>query len=148
MATKGGKGSNQPKTLQEKPSPTTIEEMENAEKAILKDVQQDAFPEEFNDLSQSSVSKRVKRSSCLFKLDPILEDGLLRVGGRLARARISCDAKHQIILPKKKTSQALSLTISHAFRSFRKTACVKHNTPEILDYQRRFHGEKSLNELL
>ena len=70
-------------------------------KAVFKNVQQEAFPEEFDELSKLSGSRRVKHSSCLFKPDPILKDGLLRVGGRLSRARISCDAKHQKILPKK-----------------------------------------------
>lgn len=136
------------KTLQEKPSAITIQEMENAEKVILKNVRQEAFPGEFNELSKSSGNKHVKRSSCLFKLDPILEYGLLRVGGRLARACISCDAKHQIILPKKNHVSSLHWPFSQAFRSFRRTACVEHDTPEILDYQRKFYGEKCPNELL
>ena len=37
---------------------------------------------------------------------------------------------------------------SQAFRSFRKTTCVEYDTPEILDYPRKFHGEKSPDELL
>lgn len=113
MAAKSRKGSDQPKTLKEEHSPITLEEMENAEKAILKNVQQEAFPEEFNELNKSSGSKRVKRSSCLFKLDPILEDGLLRVGGRLARARISYNAMHQIILPKKNHVSSLIIDYFH-----------------------------------
>jgi hypothetical protein len=42
----------------------------------------------------------IKRNSKLSKLDPFIEDGILRVGGRLDRALISYDAKHPIILPK------------------------------------------------
>ncbi|XP_022788132.1 uncharacterized protein LOC111328047 [Stylophora pistillata] len=113
MAAKSRKGSAQPKTLQEKHSPITLEEMENAEKATLKNVQQEAFPEEFNELNKFSGSKRVKRSSCLFKLDPILEDGLLRVGGRLARARFSYNAMHQLILAKKNHVSSLTIDYFH-----------------------------------
>ena len=40
------------------------------------------------------------RSIPLFKLDPVLQNGLLCVGGRLSCARILLDARHQIILPK------------------------------------------------
>ena len=44
----------------------------------------------------------VGRISPLRRLDPFLsDDGLLRVGGRLGRAPISDEAKHQVILPKR-----------------------------------------------
>ena len=78
----------------------SVEEMERAEKAILQNVQQTAFPAEVHLLTGPSGSKHVRRSSPLFKLDPFLRNGLLCVGGRLYCARISLDAKHQIILPK------------------------------------------------
>ncbi|XP_015761748.1 PREDICTED: uncharacterized protein LOC107340862 [Acropora digitifera] len=74
--------------------------MERAEKAILQKVQQTAFPAEVHQLTGPSGSKHVRRSSPLFKLDPVLRNGLLCVGGILSCARISLDAKHQVILPK------------------------------------------------
>ena len=49
------------------------------------------------DKSQTCVMK----TSSIFKLDPVLVGGLLRVGGCLCRASLSEDAKHQIILPKR-----------------------------------------------
>ena len=88
----------------------TLDEMENAEKAILKNVQRAAFPEEFSRL-ESGNRECVKRNSPLFKLDPLVRDGLLRVGGRLTRAHISSDAKHQIIIPK--GSHVSNLIIYH-----------------------------------
>ena len=88
----------------------TLDEMENAEKAILKNVQRAAFPEEFSRL-ESGNRECVKRNSPLFKLDPLVRDGLLRVGGRLTRAHISSDAKHQIIIPK--GSHVSNLIIDH-----------------------------------
>ena len=42
----------------------------------------------------------VKKNSCLRRLDPVLIDGLLRVGGRLDQASEPFDSKHQIIFPK------------------------------------------------
>ncbi|XP_047674529.1 uncharacterized protein LOC125145500 [Tachysurus fulvidraco] len=36
----------------------------------------------------------------LFQLDPVLQDGVLRVGGRLKKANLSLDLKHPVILPK------------------------------------------------
>lgn len=42
---------------------------------------------------------QIKKSSKIFKLDPQLMDGLLRVRGRLERAPLQMDAKHPIVLP-------------------------------------------------
>ncbi|XP_070535105.1 uncharacterized protein [Ptychodera flava] len=44
--------------------------------------------------------KQVRRYSPLYKLDPILDKGIIRVGGRLERASVSPDSKHPIVLPK------------------------------------------------
>ena len=53
----------------------------------------------------------VKKSSVLAKLDPILVNGLLRVGGRLSRAPLHDDSKHQIIIAK--DSPLARLLIQH-----------------------------------
>ena len=42
----------------------------------------------------------VKKSSCFKKLDPIWQNSLLLVKGRLQSAVIPENAKHQVILPK------------------------------------------------
>ena len=42
---------------------------------------------------------KILSASPLFKLDPILIDGTLRVRGRLNKALIKFDAKHPTILP-------------------------------------------------
>ncbi|XP_070549472.1 uncharacterized protein [Ptychodera flava] len=44
--------------------------------------------------------KQVRRYSPLYKLDPILDKGTIRVGGCLECASVSSDNKHQIVLPK------------------------------------------------
>ena len=49
---------------------------------------------------QGSKPRYIKKSSPLSKLDPILQDGLLRVGGRLRHAVIPEHLKHPVILPK------------------------------------------------
>ena len=82
--------------------PITVQEIKTAELDILKCVQQHHFPEEFHSLTQSASNgvPHVKKNSCLRRLDPVLIDGLLRVGGRLDLASEPFDSKHQIILPK------------------------------------------------
>ena len=42
----------------------------------------------------------MKKSSHIYKLDPVLSSGLIHVGGRLQCLLISKSAKHQVILPK------------------------------------------------
>lgn len=77
---------------------TTLEEMQLAEKTIVKIVQNDYFADEINDLKKN---KDVKRSSSVIKLCAFLDsDGILRVGGRLKNAvGLSYDEKHPILLP-------------------------------------------------
>ena len=90
--------------------PITVEEMDKAEKEILAHVQKESFKEEIATLQNTTVELgkgcaarsrkgQVKKSSKIFKLDPQLMDGLLRVGGRLENAPLQLDAKHPLILP-------------------------------------------------
>ena len=84
--------------------PVTVHELREAEKEIIKHVQQVAFSEEIKVLAKgqgkASNCKAIKNSSNIYQLDPVIKNGLLRVGGRLRRAQISEEAKHPSILPK------------------------------------------------
>ena len=85
-----------------------LAELQNAEIEILKYVQEQSFKEERGLLSkvtenQKTSSKNanvVKKASNIYKLDPVFDEGLIRVGGRLGEAPISKDARHPVILPK------------------------------------------------
>ena len=73
--------------------PLDVEGMEDAEEAIVKAVQSRTFHNEL--LSLASARKEVKLSSRIVKLDPILVNGVISVGGRLhnsykARSQSSC----------------------------------------------------------
>ena len=74
--------------------PITVSELEIAELEILRNVQQFHFPEELELLSKSKDGTQVKKSSSLRSLDPILVNGVLRVGGRLSLASTAFEAKH------------------------------------------------------
>jgi len=52
-----------------------------------------------------------KKSTSIYKLEPVLENGPIRVGGRLNQAPIENDAKHQVILPRK--HHIIKLIINH-----------------------------------
>lgn len=73
------------------------EELLQANKIIIQSVQSAAYPEEIKTLAQGSA---VSKSSPLSKLNPFLdEEGMLRVGGRLANAEMGNDEKRPLILP-------------------------------------------------
>ncbi|XP_027004017.2 uncharacterized protein LOC113643787 [Tachysurus fulvidraco] len=89
----------------------TVEERKGAAKVIINLIQQQAFSKELNILKGDLKEATLPRSSPLFRLDPILNEGLLRVGGRLKGSTLSQELKHPIILPK--DSHITKLILSH-----------------------------------
>ncbi|KAK7877121.1 hypothetical protein WMY93_032173 [Mugilogobius chulae] len=75
----------------------SVEDMDAAEKVIVRFCQRTRYPEEFACLERGEC---LKKTSHLYKLNPILDDGLIRVGGRLSRAAMPVEAKHPVILVK------------------------------------------------
>lgn len=75
----------------------TVPETKLALSRMISLVQQEHFSEDISRLKDDDrCSKRLQ------KLKPFLDDaGLLRVGGRINRANMPYDAKHQILLPKR-----------------------------------------------
>lgn len=92
-----------------------VEELRQAELAIIKPLQEAAYAEEikvlqslhlYGDVTDRTLARTrntsMKKTSSLYRLDPFLdENGVLRVGGRIKRAMMSFDVKHPIILPNK-----------------------------------------------
>jgi hypothetical protein len=74
--------------------PITVSEMLLAEHEVVKLVQRNCYPEEISALAHM---KRVKKSSSLYKLNPMFEDDVLRLRGRLSYSELN---KCQYILPK------------------------------------------------
>ena len=74
-----------------------------------------------------SQNKEVKISSRLGRLRPVLEDGFLRVRGRLQKAAVlSWDEKHPMILPKHHHVSQLIVRHYHEFSAYsgrEKTLC-------------------------
>lgn len=88
----------------------TVKELDEAEKAVLKIVQEEYFSNEKTALSNG---ERIKKSSPLCKLHPILNEGILRVGGRLSEFTLSFDSKHPVILPGKHNVTQLIIKECH-----------------------------------
>ena len=72
------------------------ERLLNAELSIIKYVQSVVFKEEIKDIKTHG---KVKRQSSLIKLNPIMCDGIMLLGGRLARAPVSESVRYPVILP-------------------------------------------------
>ena len=112
-----------------KRKPLRVEELDRAEKTILKLVQRGAFPKEIEALQKvrrvdcesdrqfaKAIKSEIKKSSTLYRLDPFLDpDGLIRVGGRLSKSEeFSESFKHPVILPKKSFVVSLIVGNAHA----------------------------------
>ncbi|KAM9741924.1 uncharacterized protein ACNS7B_012839 isoform 1-T4 [Menidia menidia] len=77
--------------------PRTPEEMAQAKNVILKETQKAHFQKE---LSALNTGKPVSKQSPLQKLSPVLQNGLITVGGRLKHSEIENFEKSPVILPK------------------------------------------------
>ncbi|PFX13125.1 hypothetical protein AWC38_SpisGene22820 [Stylophora pistillata] len=89
------------RTAKVKRKPLRVEELDRAEKTILKLVQSSTFPKEIEALQKvlpvdcesdrqfaKEMKSEIKKSSTLYHLDPFLDqDGLVRVGGRLSKSQ-------------------------------------------------------------
>ena len=81
-----------------KRGPLSVEEMLLARLEAVKCFQRCEFYEEIDAIKKG---KELPRSSALLKLSPILENDVLRVGGRLEKADVAYDVKHPMIIPGK-----------------------------------------------
>ncbi len=74
-----------------------VAELQAAELAIVAHIQRRSYKEELDALQKGD---KLKKSSKIWRLEPICVQGLLRVGGRLGVAPIADETKHQLILPR------------------------------------------------
>ena len=102
----------------------SVEELQHAEEVKIKKVHQQAFPAEMTapkkckvlnqidasckkkdqtkraEVRFSELQKKIYSKSPILNLHPVLQGGLLKVGGRLRAAEIPEHSKHQLILPR------------------------------------------------
>ena len=72
------------------------DDLTEATLALCQLAQIESFKEDYKDLH---ANRALSRNSSLLPLQPVLVDGIMRVGGRLDKAPIPFEAKHQVILP-------------------------------------------------
>lgn len=68
--------------------------LEEASMALCKQAQVVSFKEDYKEMEANRTP-----NSSLLQLQPVLVDGIIRVGGRLTKAQIRYEAKHQVLLP-------------------------------------------------
>mgnify|MGYP000353277823 CR=1 FL=1 len=125
--------------------PLSVDEINKAEKEILKFIQRQSFGEELsrldeqeevnesNDLKSAKERKpQIKKSSAIHRLDPMKLGGLLYVGGRLRQASIPYPAKHQIILPNRHHVVDLIVRYYHLMSGH---SGLEHGSGKVLDSQ-------------
>ena len=80
-----------------KTEPLNVEERRQASLTLMKLAQQEAFKKEL--LILSKEAGKLSHNHPLYQLDPMLHDGVLRVGGRLRKSSSPFDVRHPIVLP-------------------------------------------------
>lgn len=92
----------------------SVEEVTEAEQKVIKAVQSETFQRKtmllqgteinLEKTDRNTVKQRkslLKGQSSIYRLDPFIDSvGLLRVGGRLSRAKLNLGVKHPVLLPK------------------------------------------------
>lgn len=90
--------------------PRTPDERSQAMNVIIQAVQRDVFPAEFSALTDGEA---LPKKSPLFSLSPVLEKGLLRIGGRLTHAPLEHAEKNPLVLPKRNHVSTLLVSYHH-----------------------------------
>ncbi len=86
----------------------TVEEINHASLRVIKLVQEVAFKDEWQALMKG---QEISRRSKLYRLNPYIADGVMRVGGRLKNSSLSMNQKHPVLLPRE--GHITQLIISH-----------------------------------
>lgn len=89
----------------------SVDDLSEAEMSIVRFSQNERFHVEIAALT--SGKPKVKKESTIYKLDPIYEGGVLRVGGRLNRSSMPEDTKHPLLLAKDQHVPTLILRHIH-----------------------------------
>ncbi|KAL2086450.1 hypothetical protein ACEWY4_017509 [Coilia grayii] len=76
----------------------SVNDMEDAEMAIVRYCQRQGFAHEVSSLQKGMQC--VSQNSPIYRLDPFIDSGTLRVGGRLRKGAMPTEQKHPAILPK------------------------------------------------
>ncbi|XP_045539877.1 uncharacterized protein LOC106715742 [Papilio machaon] len=84
--------------------------LEQAERLLIQHAQRQCFGEEMNRIE---AGRPIQKSSRLYRLDPVIEDGVLKVRGRIEAASTPASVKRPIILDDRHTLTKLIVLRKH-----------------------------------
>ena len=135
-------------------SPISVTKLNNAESVILQYIQNRSFKQEYNKLKRSDQQSSTKNHSNLsefssiYKLDPVLVQGLLQVGSHLNRAPLNANINHPIILPKGCHVVQLIIQYYHHISGHSGLEYTVSFPSEVLDHQHKVDCTQSSGEVL
>ncbi|KAL0153188.1 hypothetical protein M9458_051515 [Cirrhinus mrigala] len=119
----------------------TLDELERAESELIRFTQREKYADEIATLQKNKGP--VKKSSSIYKLDPVLQDGVLRVGGRLNKSAMPEETKRPVILSKDLRIATLVLQhiheeLGHSVRAIHIEVAHSLDTDSCINALRRF----------
>ena len=113
--------------------PISVEELADAKKLLVRYVQRQNFYLWFIKATGKTNLRVLSQSSPVKRLDPILVDGILRVGGRLEKAPLSYEARHSVMLPQ--VSHLTDTSVPRERSAFWCQPYTDSGLPKILDFE-------------
>ena len=118
------KFNDEPIKLSEHRTALIVPELDIAETVIIRFIQSQSFGYELKILEQASSNLKepsrskknevaVGKIGSIYRFNPFVEKGVLRVGGRLNNANIPQESKHSIIFPRKSNVTTLIIRDAH-----------------------------------
>lgn len=122
--------------------PLSVQEHRESQNKLIQFAQIECYANEYNLLKNN---KPLPQSSCLLTLNPFMENGLMRVGGRIGLSQYPHNKKHPIILPPNHNLTNLILQFEHIR--------LLHCGPQLLlsSIRERFwpiHGKSLANKIV
>ena len=121
----------------------TVAYLKKAEREIYKHSQLESFPTEYRHLINN---QEVKKTSPLLSLRPFISDGLIRVGGRIAKSHLPFKNKHQIVVAKDHPLSKLRVIHHHKMPLWKRTN-LRTVTRNCVDNKWKIIDEKSIKRM-
>ena len=106
----------QSKSRQTKNLVLPLDLLKKADDLLIRHVQSQSYAAEIISLNldmKKGTGHGIRKTSSLFRLDPFLDNGIIRVGGRLRSSNLPYEAKHPILIPHDSALAVLILRSIH-----------------------------------
>ena len=94
-------------------SALSVADIRSAEDQVIKLTQHKYMSAEVERLTNKNTTRELRKSSTIFKLNPFMDRGLIRVGGRFKNCNEGINNKHPVVIPKKSAASSLLIRKAH-----------------------------------